>query len=176
MPEIRGQIHQRHQHEATQVQAGMGNLQTFLITDLITHEEQIDIQETRSSRNSPHPPGSVFGLQGCPHDLCRGQTGGDLHHEIQKSGLVATTHRLRLVDRRHPRSDNTLFCKHFEACGQLAGAVAQVGTQAQKKPPGVPGIVADDGSSAPSGPLCRGALTLSEIVCYLSASLLSPDS
>jgi hypothetical protein len=85
-------------------------------------------------------------------------------------------HRFSLVDRRHPQGGNTLFFKRFEAHGQLLGAVAQIGAQTQIKPAGVPGIVADDGPSAPSGPLVGGALTLSEIVCYLSASLWTPDS
>ena len=89
---------------------------------------------------------------------------------------MAPAHRLGLVDGRHPQRGNPLVFKHFKAHGQLAGTVAQIGAQAQKKPAGVPGIVADDGPSAPSGPLCGGALTLSEIVCYLSASFLSPDS
>jgi len=154
----------------------MRNLESLRRENLIPIQKEIHIQKAWSTGEGAHPAGLVLSLQGGKHDLFRGQARGNLGNQVQETRLMPPSYRFRLVNRRHPDRGNPFIFKHLESHGQLAGTVAQIGAQAQIEPAGVPDIIADDGPSTPCGPLSGGALTLSEIVCYLSASFLSPDS
>ena len=131
---IWGDLVEWDKDKGAQVQPGMRDLQAFLINDLLTVEEDIQVDQARPILESLHPPHFFFNpLQG-PEERQGRQVGLHLNDLVEKLRLVRVAPGRCSKDGRFPTHRDVrrqgVFCRV-----QVGLTVAQIGAQGKGRCP-----------------------------------------
>ncbi len=123
-------------HERPLVQPGVGHDEVGLVDLGVVDEEDVDVERAGAPPLAGHPPRLLLQTLGDLEQLARGAIRVDGDDGVQVVGLLGPADRCRLVDGRHGHDPDPVGGGEPVDGGlQGAGPVADVGTEAEVRPP-----------------------------------------